>query len=77
MGTNCDPLIADLFLYSYEGASIKEIMMATTSFEISNQLRDLYSMYRCCGNVATQCTYKWKVHNEKIEIISLFVKFRS
>jgi len=29
---------------------------------------------RCCWNVAT---YRWKVHNEKIEIISFVVKFRS
>jgi hypothetical protein len=29
---------------------------------------------RCCWNVAT---YKWKVHNGKIEIISFVVKFRS
>ena len=29
-------------------------------------------MCRCCWNVAT---YKWKVHNGKIEIISFVVKF--
>jgi len=29
---------------------------------------------RCCWNIAT---YKWKVHNGKIEIISFVVKFRS
>jgi hypothetical protein len=32
------------------------------------QLTDLYSKRMCCWNVAT-C--KWKVHNRKIEIISL------
>jgi uncharacterized protein YqkB len=37
-------------------------------------LRDIYSICRCCWNVAT---YKWKVHNRKIEIISFVVKFRS
>jgi hypothetical protein len=29
---------------------------------------------QCCWNVAT---YKWKVHNGQIEIISFIVKFRS
>ena len=33
----------------------------------------IYSICRCCWNVAT---YKWKVHNGKIEIISFVVKFR-
>ena len=41
---------------------------------ISYQLRDIYSICRCCWNVAT---HKWKVHNGKIEIISFVVKFRS
>jgi hypothetical protein len=35
---------------------------------------DIYSICRCCWNVAT---YKWNVHNGKIEIISFVVKFRS
>jgi hypothetical protein len=36
-------------------------------------MRDIYSTCRFCWNVAT---YKWKVHNGKIEIIScLLVKF--
>jgi hypothetical protein len=54
--------------------SIKEIMIATISSGISNQLRDIYSICRCCWNVAI---YKWKVHNGKIEIISFGVKFPS
>ena len=33
------------------------------------QQRDIYSICRCCWNVAT---YKWKVHDGKIEIISSF-----
>ena len=41
---------------------------------ISYQLRDIYSIYRYCWNVATS---EWKVHNGKIEIISIFVKFHS
>ena len=39
-------------------------MTGTTSSEISYHLRDIYSICRCCWNVAT---YKWKVHNGKIE----------
>ena len=35
---------------------------------------DIYSICRSCWNVAT---YKWKVHNGKIEIISIVVKSRS
>jgi hypothetical protein len=30
---------------------------------VSSDLRDIYSICRCCWNVAT---YKWKVHNGKI-----------
>ena len=41
---------------------------------LSNQLREIYSICRCFWNVVT---YKWKVHNGKIEIISFVVKFRS
>jgi hypothetical protein len=48
-----------------------EIMIGTTSSEISYQLRDIYSICRCCWKVAT---YKWKVHNGKIEIISFVVR---
>ena len=32
---------------------------------------EIYSICRCCWNVAT---YKWKVHNGKIEIISFVIK---
>jgi hypothetical protein len=34
-------------------------MIGTTSSGISYQLRDIYSIYRCCWDLAT---YKWKVH---------------
>jgi hypothetical protein len=49
-----------------------EDLIGTTSFGISYQLKDIYSICRCCLNVAT---YKWKVHNGKIEIIFLFVNY--
>jgi len=34
--------------------------------------RYIYSICRCCWNVAR---YEWKVHNGKIEIISFVVNF--
>jgi len=37
---------------------------------ILDELRDAYSVCRCCWNVAT---YKWKVHNEKFETISFAI----
>jgi hypothetical protein len=54
--------------------SIKEILIGATSSGISYHLRDIYSIYRCCWNGAT---YKLKVHNGNIEIISIVVMFRS
>ena len=51
-----------------------EILTRTTSSGISDQLKDIYSIYRCCWDVAT-C--KWKIHNGKIEIISFVIKLRS
>jgi hypothetical protein len=43
------------------------------AFEIKDTT-DTEVLCRCCWNVAT---YKWKVHNGKIEIISFVVNFRS
>jgi hypothetical protein len=50
------------------------VLIGTTSSGISDQLRDIYFICRCCLNVAT---YNWRVHNRKIEIISCIVKFCS
>jgi hypothetical protein len=47
-------------------------MTKTTSFRISDELRDVYYTNRCCWNVAT---YKWNVNNGKIEIISFVESF--
>ena len=52
--------------------SSNEILIGTTNSGISYQLREIYSIFRCCWNVAT---YKWKVHNGKIEIISFCGKY--
>jgi hypothetical protein len=57
------------FLFiEHEIKDIKEIMIGATSSGISYHLREMYSIYVCCWNVAT---YKWKMHNGKIEFISL------
>jgi hypothetical protein len=59
---------------SYRASQEKRKEAILTSSGISYHLRDIYSIYRRCWNVAT---YKWKVHNGKIEIISFVVTFRS
>jgi hypothetical protein len=43
-------------------------------WNIVSWVREIYSIGRCCWNVAT---YKWKDHNGKIEIIPFVAKFRS
>jgi hypothetical protein len=78
MGTQCAPLLADLFVYWHETDFIQGLLKKNEkklarSFNFTF-LKDIYSICRCCLNVAT---YKWKVHNGKIEIISFVVKFRS
>ena len=40
------------------------LYQGTTGYGISDQLRDAYSICRCCWNIAT---YKWKVHNSCTE----------
>jgi hypothetical protein len=50
-----------------------QIMIGTPNSGILYHLRDIYSICRCCWNVAS---YEWKVHNEKIEVISFVVRLR-
>jgi hypothetical protein len=54
-------------------SSIKDILIGATSSGILYHLKDIYSIC-CCWKGAT---YKSKVHNGNIEIISFVVKFRS
>jgi hypothetical protein len=51
-------------------------LLAATLFQGNpdRNLRDIYSICRCYRNLAA---YTWKVHNEKIEIISSVVMFWS
>ena len=63
------------FLVSSNSLSRKSwLLIGTTRSGISLQQRDIYSICSCCWNVAT---YRWKVHNRNMEIISFIVKFRS
>jgi hypothetical protein len=61
-----------VFRYLYL-AKRKEDLSFDFTFRISYHLRDVYSNCMCCWNGAT---YKWKVHNGKIDSISFVVKFR-
>ena len=70
--TNRNPLVQ--YIPCQRQPTIKEILRGTTSSGISYQLRDIFSICRCCWNDAT---YKWKDHNGKIEIISFVLKFVS
>jgi hypothetical protein len=57
MGTNCPPLLADLFLYSYETVSIQ-------GFPTERYILHLQVLLECCY-------IKMEIHNGKIEIIYL------
>jgi hypothetical protein len=55
----------DFKLASFSAASpIKELMIGATSSGISDHLRYIYSICRCCWNVAT---YKWKIHKGNLK----------
>jgi hypothetical protein len=69
MGTYCAPLLAGLFLHSYEADVIQELLKKN-----EKKLARLFNFTRCCWNVAT---YEWNVQNGKIEIISFVAIFRS
>jgi len=53
---------------------VHEILKETTNYGMLDPLRDIYSICRYCWN---DVTYKWKIHNGKIVIISFVVRFRS
>ena len=57
-------------LYTRYYVTVNQVMMATTSSWISDKLRDIYSIWRHCWNVAT---FKWNGHNGKIENIPFVV----
>lgn len=50
-----------------------EFMTRTTSSEIWYHLDDIHSICSCCWSVAT---YKWKIHNGKVAVISFDVQCR-
>jgi hypothetical protein len=50
--------------------AIKEIVIGTTSSEISDQLRDRYSICKCCLNVATYINGKFTMGKLKSSLLS-------
>ena len=58
-------------MHCLQQLSIKEIMIGTTISGISDRLWHIYSTFRCCWNVTR---YKSKIHNKKIELLSLFCR---
>ena len=56
-----------IYMESLQWNNYTTILIGTTSSVISYHQRDIYSIYRCCWNVAT---YKWKVYNRTIILLS-------
>jgi hypothetical protein len=70
-----------LTMKRFEHKICKNIFFKLNYYQLCSSSRRLVPLFvwdrfntRACWNVAT---YKWKVHNGKIEIISFVVKFRS
>ena len=67
-------------IFVLNSASVASLLAATLYLgnhdrnKLICKIYQVYSICRCCWNVAT---YNWKVQNGKIEIISFNVKFRS
>jgi hypothetical protein len=60
LGNNLCTNVTSSMLDTLYILACKKIIIETTSSGNSNLLRDMYSICRCCWNVAT---YKWNVHN--------------
>ena len=60
----------------FRSTHVSNNLTLTTSSEILHRLRNINYISRCCWNVFV-FTYKWKVNNGKIKIISLVLAFRS
>jgi hypothetical protein len=69
----CSRLLIDGHNYNQSHHTRDRVIIFRCTSTVVLQLY-IYSIYRCCGNVVP---YKWKVHNEKIEVISFVVKFSS
>jgi hypothetical protein len=70
MGTNCAPLLADLFLYSYESQEFRIIAIGPC---IANQLRDVNTICRRSWYIAAHI---WKIYDFKIEVVPFIINFR-
>jgi hypothetical protein len=72
MGTNCAPLLANLFLYSYESEFLQKLVkdkkIHDTGPCIANQLRDVNTICR-------RSWYIWKIYDFKIEVVPFIINF--
>jgi hypothetical protein len=77
MGTNCAPLLADLFLYSYESEFLQKLVKdkkihEARAFNLANQLRDVNTICRRSWYIAA---HVWKIYDFKIEVVSFIINF--
>jgi hypothetical protein len=67
MGTNCAPLLADLFLYSYESEFRQKLVKDK---KIHNE-----SIARCKHHMQEKLVYCWKSYDLKIEVVPFIINF--
>jgi hypothetical protein len=64
MGTNCAPLLADLFLYSYESEFLQKLIKDKKIHEARAFNRSWYI-----------AAHVWKIYDFKIEVVPLIINF--
>jgi hypothetical protein len=85
MGTNCAPLLADLFLHSYESEFLQKLVKDKKIHEtrafiriiatgpcIANPLRDVNTICRRSWYIAAHIR---KIYDFKIEVVPLIIDF--
>jgi hypothetical protein len=83
MGTNCAPLLADLFLYSYESEFLQKLVKDKKIHEARAfnftyryiddvQLRDVSTICRISWYIAAHI---WKIYDFKIEVVPFIINF--
>jgi hypothetical protein len=74
MVANCDPLLVDLFLHSYEAGFIQGLLKENEK----KLARSFNFTFRYIDDVLSlnNSRFGWKVHKGRIEIISFVVSFR-
>jgi hypothetical protein len=78
MGTNCAPILADLFVYSYESEFLQQLVKDKKIHEarafnfIANQLRDVNTICRRSWYIAAHI---WKIYDFIIEVVPFIINF--